>query len=118
MFRLTLLISLYFVSSAVFSQDSAYARKIVDTLTSTTFWGRGYTNDGMGKAAQFIASQFKSFGLQQMKGESYLQTFSYPVNTFPGDMEVSINGKVLTPGKDFIVSPDSKGVKGKGKLIQ
>src|SRR3712207_6148568 len=33
-------------------------------------------------------------------------------------MEVSINGQSLTPGKDFIVSPESRGVKGKGKLVQ
>ena len=33
-------------------------------------------------------------------------------------MEVEINGVDLIPGKDFIVSPDSRGIKGKGILIQ
>ena len=37
-----------------FSQDIAFARKMVDTLTSPYFWGRGYTNDGMKKAAEFL----------------------------------------------------------------
>src|SRR5690349_7014527 len=88
-----------------FSQDREFGKQMVDTLTSSYFWGRGYTNNGMGKAADFLASQFRSYGLSPMKGSSFLQEFSYPVNTYPGDMELSINGKQLVPGKDFIVSP-------------
>lgn len=99
-----------------FSQDIGFARKIVDTLTSSSFWGRGYTNDGMSKAANFLAGQFQSYGLKPLKGNVFLQSFSYPVNTFPGKMEVNINGKELVPGKDFIISPESKGIKGKGSL--
>jgi len=33
-------------------------------------------------------------------------------------MELTINGKVLQPGVDFIVSPESRGIKSKGDLIQ
>ncbi len=99
-----------------FSQDIGFARKIVDTLTSSAFWGRGYTNDGMSKAASFLAGQFQFYGLKPLKGNDFFQFFSYPVNTFPGKMEVSINGKDLVPGKDFIISPESKGVKAKGNL--
>jgi aminopeptidase YwaD len=100
------------------AQDIKFARKMVDTLTSPYFWGRGYTNNGMGKAADFIAGQLKSYGLKPMTGKTYLQEFSYPVNTFPGKMEVAINGVALVPGRDFIVSPDSRGVSGEGKLVQ
>ncbi len=101
-----------------FRRDLAFARKMVDTLTSPVFWGRGYTNDGMKKAADFLSSAFTTYGLTPMKGNNFLQSFSYPANTFPGKMEVSINGKDLVPGKDFIISPESKGVKGKGNLEQ
>jgi aminopeptidase YwaD len=101
-----------------FSQDVAFGKKMVDTLTSSNFWGRGYTNNGMKKAADFLAAQFESYGLKPLKGKSFLQGFSYPVNTFPGKMEVSINGKDLVPGKDFIVGAESKGVDAKGKLQQ
>lgn len=87
---------------------------MVDTLTSPYFWGRGYTNDGMKKAADFLAEEFKSYGLQAMDGKKFHQQFSYPVNTFPGKMELTVNGKELVPGRDFIVSPESRGVKGKG----
>lgn len=101
-----------------FSQDLGFARKMVDTLSSPVFWGRGYTNDGMRKAADFLASQFSSFGVKPMDGKAYLQEFTYPVNTFPGKMELSINGSDLVPGKDFIVSAESKSLKAKGGLEQ
>lgn len=100
------------------AQDSVFARKMVDTLASPFFWGRGYTKNGMAKAAVFLTDQFKSYGLTPMNGKNFMQPFSYPVNTFPGKMEVSINGVALVPGCDFIVSPDSRGVKGEGKLVQ
>ena len=48
------------------AQDISYNRKIVDTLTSPTFWGRGYTNDGMKKAAVFLANEFKKLGLKPL----------------------------------------------------
>ncbi len=98
------------------AQDKAFAKKMVDTLTSPFFWGRGYTKDGMKKAAFFLQAQFQSYGLMPLNKKDFLQTFTYPVNTFPGNMEVAINGKEMVPGKDFIISPDSKGVKGNGNL--
>jgi aminopeptidase YwaD len=98
------------------AQDISFGRKMLDTLTSTYFWGRGYTNDGMKKAADFLANEFKTYGLQPMDGKSFLQPFSYPVNTFPGKMFVSINEKELVPGKDYIVGPETKGMKASGDL--
>jgi hypothetical protein len=98
------------------AQDVAFARKMVDTLASRTFWGRGYTEDGLQKAAGFLAAQFSSYGLKPMGGKTFLQPFSHPVNTFPGKMDVVINGKSLVPGKDFIVSPESRGARSRGAL--
>ena len=99
-------------------QDRLFARKMVDTLTSKYFWGRGYTNNGMQKAAAFIAGQLKMFGLKPVKTGSYFQPFSFPVNTFPGKMEVVVNNKKLVPGKDFIVSPNSTGIQTSAILHQ
>lgn len=101
-----------------FSQGVNFARKLVDTLTSPYFWGRGYTKDGMGKSADFIAKQFTLYGLKPIANGSFLQSFSYNVNTFPGQMRLTLNGKNLVPGKDFIVSPESRGFHGKGNLQQ
>lgn len=115
-FKLTLLFCL--AAHLALAQDSLFARRLVDTLTSSYFWGRGYTNDGMGKASRFIAGEFKSYGLQPMSGKDYLQNFNFNVNTFSGKMEVVLNGVALTPGKDFIVTPDSRGIKAKGTLVK
>jgi aminopeptidase YwaD len=111
---MALVVALCLISFA-YAQNISFGKKIVDTLTLPYFWGRGYTNDGMKKAAEFISNEFKSYGLQPI-GKNYLQQFSYPVNTFPGKMEVNVNGKDLIPGKDFIVAPETKGVKGSGDL--
>ncbi|MDP9081115.1 MAG: M28 family peptidase [Bacteroidota bacterium] len=116
--KLRLSLFLLLSCQSLFAQDSVYARRIVDTLTSRYFWGRGYTNDGMGKAARFITSEFKSFGLQPLSGKDFVQPFTYNANIYPGKMKVAINGIDLKPGVDFIVSPESMGVKAEGKLQQ
>jgi len=112
----TIVLPFLFLCFHSFSQDLSFGRKIVDTLTSPVFWGRGYTKDGMKKAADYLSAQFQSYGLKPMKGADFFQAFSYPVNTFPGKMEVAINGKDLIPGKDFIVAAESRGIKAKGDL--
>jgi len=111
--KLTLLLLLS--SKLLFAQDEAYARKIVDTLSSSHFWGRGYTKNGVHKAEKYLVGQFKHIGLAPMDGKTFLQPFSYSVNTYPGKMDVAINGQQLVPGQDFIVSPESRGIK---KIVQ
>lgn len=115
--KLILIASIFFAFTAQ-AQDSAYIRSKVDTLTSAAFWGRGYTNNGMQKAASFLQQQFASIGLLSFDKNNYQQPFDFPVNTFPGEMQVSINDKLLQPGKDYIVAPDAKGVKASGDLVQ
>lgn len=112
----TLCLSLILITAS--AQDKVTARNMVDTLASPFFWGRGYTNDGLKKAAALLSNEFKSYGLQPVSKGSYLQEFSFPVNTFPGKMDVTINDIKLTPGKDFIVSAESKGRKASGDLIK
>lgn len=111
---LIILLSAITISSR--SQDLAFAKGIVDTLTSSEYWGRGYTNNGMQKAGDFIASHFQQYGLAPLKGKDYKQSFSYPANVFPGKMTLEIDGVELKPGEDFIVSPESRGLKASGKL--
>ncbi|RYG06396.1 MAG: aminopeptidase, partial [Chitinophagaceae bacterium] len=77
-------------SKLAFAQDLAYTRKTLNTLSAKELWGRGYTKNGMGKAADFIEKEFIKMGLKPIQ-----QVFSFPVNTFPGKMEVSLNGKTL-----------------------
>lgn len=107
------------------AQDLFSARKTLDTLTSPAMWGRGYTREGMKKAADYLVRQFVSYGLHPMQPAAgkeaafaYKQPFYLSVNTFPGRMKVMINGRALQPGVDFIISPESIGQKSKGPLQQ
>ena len=97
------------------AQDTVYARHIIDTLTSEYFFGRGYANEGLEKAERFLRNEFVSAGLLPM-AEGYFQEVSYPVNTFRGDMELAVNGKKMSPGKDFIVIPSSRSLKGEFEM--
>jgi len=108
-------IILFFLCFAnyAFAQDLAYTRKTLHTLTSPALWGRGYTKNGMTKAANFIEKEFKSMGLKPVK-----QHFFFSVNSFPNAMDLTINGKKLIPGKDFIVGQASTGIKASGVWIQ
>jgi aminopeptidase YwaD len=113
-----ILFLLLLFSCHAFAQDLPYTRKTLNTLTSPKFWGRGYTNNGMKKAADFIVAEFKSFGLTPMDGKNFKQPFTYSVNTFPGEMEVAVDGKKLVPGKDFIIDQASKGIRVSEALVQ
>jgi len=110
-FKLFLFLILLCSTKNLFAQDEAYARKIVDTLSSRHFWGRGYTKNGVHKAEKYLVKQFKNIGLAPMDGKSFLQPFSYSVNTYRGKMNVALNGQQLIPGQDFIISPESRGIK-------
>ena len=99
-------------------QNLPAARQMLEKLTAETLWGRGYTNNGMEKAADLIVAEFKSYGLQPMDGKDFKQPFVLSINTFPGKMAAGINGQTLIPGKDFIVLPESVGKTVSGKLSQ
>ena len=106
-----LLIVITFLASISFSQKEL-AKKLIDTLASDAFYGRGYVNNGDKIAADYIAKKFKEFGALPVNGDSYFQEYSYPVNTFPTKVEVSFDNKTLTTGLDFIVAPNSGSAKG------
>lgn len=113
-----LIILLLNTTNQSYSQSLEFGRKMVDTLASSYFWGRGYTKNGIERAEKYLEAEFKSYGLTPMNKNSYLQKYSYPVNTFPKTMKLSIHDVELIPGKDFIVSPQAKGIKAKGSLIE
>jgi aminopeptidase YwaD len=99
-----------------FSCTAQYAQETIKKLTAPNFHGRGYYKSGDHIAANFIQSEFISAGLKPVNG-TYRQPFAFPVNTFPGKVNVSIGTKKLTPGKDFIVSPACPSVKGTFRLV-
>ncbi len=109
----TILLALLFLSNYAFAQDLLYTRKTLNSLTSPALWGRGYTKNGMGIAADFIEKEFIKMRLKPIQ-----QTFTFPVNTFPGKMELTLNGEKLVPGRDFIVGQTSKGLQSSGSFVQ
>lgn len=95
-----------FISFNTFSQD--YSRYILNHLSAPEMDGRGYVNKGASRAADFISHQFDSLGLEPIS-TSYFQSFTLPVNTFPDQMELKVNGRSLKPGIDYLVDPMSGG---------
>ena len=97
-------------------QNKVFAKEIVKTLTSEDYAGRGYVNDGHNKAANYIAEKFKELGLEGFDSD-YKQEFQIDVNTFNGNSDVKIDGKLMYAGVDFIVDPSCPSVKGKYDLV-
>lgn len=114
--RLFFLIISVFNITLSFAQDSLYTRSVINRLTAKSFHGRGYVMNGDAKAAQFIADEFKRLHLLPLT-ENYFQPFEFQVNTFPSKMKVSVDGKKLIPGKDFIIHPSSGSAKGNFKIF-
>lgn len=85
------------------AQNIDYARAMLNQLSSENYHGRGYVKKGDKKAAKFIAKQFKENRLMKFN-ESYFQKYSFPINTFPGKISVSIDGKELSPGIEYVIS--------------
>lgn len=93
----------------LFAQEH-YGKKVAEDLSSDEMQGRGYVNLGGQKAAEYIADQFEKWGAQKL-GDTYFQSFTFGVNTFPDTVKVSIDGKELKAGVDFIVDPGSPWIK-------
>ena len=97
-------------------QNKFFAKEIVKTLTSEEFAGRGYVKDGHNKAANFIAEKFKELGLEGFDSD-FKQEFQIDVNTFNGNSDVLVDGKLMYAGVDFIVDPSCPSIKGKYDLV-
>lgn len=109
------LILLLLVSSLSWSQNIDFARKLIDTLASPAFDGRGYVNNGDTKAAMFLSETFKEIGLEKF-GESFLQQYTFPMNSLNGKVEAFANNIKLKAGSDFQVWSASPNFKGEYKV--
>lgn len=106
-----IILFLFSVLSLVFyAQDTTYARQVIKKLTSKELLGRGYVNDGVNKAAAYLSKEMKAIGLSKF-GKSYSQTYTFPVNTFPGLMSIILDGKELKAGVHYLIEPSAKTLK-------
>ena len=94
------------------AQDLGYYKKIMKELSSEKYQGRGYAEDGANKAGKWIAKEFAKIGADEV----ICQPFTLNINTFPGKMDVSVDGKKLVPGVDFTLREFNPGLKGEFKI--
>lgn len=94
------------------AQDLALYKKVVKNLSSAKYQGRGYAEDGANKAGKYLAKEFARAGADEV----ICQPFTLDINTFPGKMEVEVDGKKYIPGADFTLREFAPGIKGEFKL--
>ncbi len=98
------LILCQYFSIDVFAQNQETTLLRVEYLSSPKLNGRGYVKNGCGKAADYLAKEMNDIGLQSFS-KDYFQSFEFDVNTFPGSLEVNIDGEKLKPGIDYLIGP-------------
>lgn len=99
-----LLIVCLLYSAHSYAQDLSRVQKNINILTSKKFHGRGAAKKGDALTAGYINRKFQEMGLSPING-SFIQPFTYDINTFPGKMSLKTNEGVLKTGLDYIVSP-------------
>jgi aminopeptidase YwaD len=114
--RFTFSVFIFLSTFSLIAQDTIYAREVITYLTSEKCFGRGYVKNGLNEAEKYILAELKKQSTVPLFNGNYTQPFFHPVNTFPKSCKVSLNGKVLSPGKDFILDPSACSAKGKFKL--
>jgi len=102
--------------SICFSQDMTRVRKVIATLSAKNMHGRSPAFEGDRKAATYIASLFQTAGLKPVE-QSFFQPFTYDTQIFPKKMSLTINGKKMQPGVDFIIDPVSSSGKGNVEIL-
>ncbi len=107
-----LLVLLAFAAVHLNAQDLAHYKRVVKELSSAKYQGRGYARNGANKAGKYLEQEFRKAGVDEVT----LQPFKLDINTFPGKMKMSVDGRKLTAGVDFSMREYSPGLKGTYKL--
>ncbi len=90
------------------NSEDEIIRRNVQYLSDTGMHGRGYVKNGKENASLFIQNKFKDYKMRGItKDGSYVQSYVFPVNTFPGKMSLTIGKTELVAGEDFIIDPSS-----------
>ena len=90
------------------AQDLNHYKRVVRALSSSKYQGRGYARDGANKAGCYLEKEFRKAGV----GLVERQPFTLDINTFPGKMKMSVDGRRLEAGRDFTLREFSPGVHG------
>ncbi len=106
----------FLFSHPVFAQDLNYAKGIIEELCSEKYKGRGYVDQGVSKAADFLEKEFQTLKLRKF-GRSYSQAYAFPVNTHPTPVTSLLDGQAVKVGYDFLITAGSTAVNDRFKLL-
>ena len=115
--KLCILLTFLILTKFSYAQNIEYAKSVVEKLASPELQGRGYTGNGNLLTADFISGEYKRLGLELVR-KSYYQKFNIPVNTFPGEISLIVNGEKLKPAIDYLIESSSPSIKGKYDIIK
>ncbi len=111
-----LLLFYFFINGGFLFAQLDFAKNIIADLSSEEFHGRGYVNVGDTRAADYIANLYEKLGAQKL-GSSYFQDFTFGVNTFPDTVRITVDGKDLITGVDYIVDPATPSINKSYELV-
>ena len=106
--RVLILFLLAFAAVQAEAQDLTQYKKIVKDLSSWRYQGRGYARDGANKAGKYLEKAYRKAGADAVTR----QHFTLDINTFAGNMKLSVDGRRMVPGTDFTVREYCPGVEG------
>ena len=109
--KLFILLFLVAIYAPLTAQNEDYARKILKSLCSPEFHGRGYALGGDSLAAEYLCGEFKSLGIKPI-----MQPFALTANVFDKDAYIVAGKDTLKAGRDFVVNPSNQSVKCNIKL--
>ena len=98
-----LLFAIVFVGcSSIYEINEVKTARILETLSADDMAGRRVNTPGVEKAADFIANEFKSIGLETLKSEeSFMQGFNVYSKSL-GSAKVVINNVAVPPTSYFM----------------
>lgn len=88
------------------SQNINESKKIIAELCSTTYYGRGYVNNGALLASQYLADLCTKKKIKPYY-QNYFQKYYFDVNTHPYPIDCKLDNKKLQVGKDFLIGPSA-----------
>ncbi len=111
-FLIAFVMMVMFQGTSLQAQDMAHYKQLVSELSSAKYQGRGYAYGGANKAGKYLKKEFSKAGVDEV----VCQSFKLDINTFPGKMELFVDGKKQVAGVDFVMREFSPGVHGIYKL--
>ena len=102
-----------FVNRHAAAQDTNYVRKVIRTLSSEQFHGRGPSYRGDSLAADYIRNELIKMGVKSL-GNLYFQKYTYNTFSMEGQCWMRVDGKMLQCYQDFRPAQWSKTINREG----